>query len=231
MLRLTAGRPALIEDLLEAPARFEALAVPGVVDTLVHLVNLFETDLARLVHHAPNEQNSKQAERTPDEEDLRSERCGSRAVPDHERGTVSNTEVEKPIRGCRYRHGLCSHFQGVDLRCDNPSNGSPRRSEEEDVDGTEDNENCHRCIFKVIAGSGAKRRHDKLTGRHAGSANDEKLASAPGLDDEKSRDSRNAVDNVDDQGLHVWCGDSSSVEECRAVVHDEVNASQLLQHL
>ncbi len=40
---------AKVAHLLEAPAWLESFAVPGIINPLVHFIDLFQTDLARLI--------------------------------------------------------------------------------------------------------------------------------------------------------------------------------------
>ncbi len=132
--RYAAGRPALIHNLLEAPAGLEILAVPGVVDSLVHFINLFETDLARLIDHEPDEEDGNDAKGTPDKEDFGTEARIARASVHHEWRAIGNTKVEQPIRSSGDGHGLGSNLERVDFGGDNPDYGSPRGSKEKDVE-------------------------------------------------------------------------------------------------
>jgi len=64
-------RKSFVAKLLEAPAGLEPFTVPGMGNALIHLVNLFETNLASLVDHAVNEEAGKDTKRAPDVENPR----------------------------------------------------------------------------------------------------------------------------------------------------------------
>ena len=101
------------------------------------LVDLLETDLTRLVDHAPDEEDGEGAEGTPDEEDLRAKGCGARSAADHEGRAVGDSKVEKPVGRGRHRHGFRTDLERVDLGGDDPGDRTPRGGEEKDIDGTE----------------------------------------------------------------------------------------------
>ena len=138
--RLSAWRPAVVEHLLEAPAWLERLAVPRVINPLIHFVDLFQADFARLVYHAPHKEDGDDAKGAPNEKDLGAKGGVAWASANHERSAIRNAEVENPVRSCRYRHGLGSYFEGVYLGGDDPDDWTPGRGEEGDVDGAKGNQ-------------------------------------------------------------------------------------------
>ena len=74
--------------------------MPGEVDALVHLVDLFQADLARLVHHAVNEYAGQRAEGPPYVEHFGTHVEVATPGPDHIRRAVGDAEVEEPVGCC-----------------------------------------------------------------------------------------------------------------------------------
>lgn len=218
-----------VAHLLEAPTRLEPPAVPRVVHPLVHLVNLLQTDLARLEYHAPHKGDGDDAKGAPHKKHTRPQvdRPGLlvHALGVHHEGCgVRNGKVEEPVGRCGYRHGLGAHLEGVDLRRDDPHDGAPRGRKEKDVNRHKDDEDLVLDRQVVVPAGRGIRRDEELADGHADGTHDEQPPSTPRFDHDEAGKCRDAVDDLDDECDHEGVRDFGPVEKRGSVIHDKVDA-------
>ena len=128
----------------------------------VQLVDLFQRQALRLVDHEVHEGDAEEAACEPDEEDLRLQVGVSWAPVDEIGGAVGDGPVEEPVGGCGHGEGLGSDLEREDLPRDDPSDGAPGGSEEEDVDADERDRGFLGCdvlcenlaCFRILARGG-----------------------------------------------------------------------------
>ncbi len=86
-------------------------------------------------------------------------------------------------------------------------------------------------IFQLLSCRGDKRRNEKLASSHANGTSHQQPSSTPRLNDNKAGQGGHDVDDLDDEGFGVWAVDSRTTKKGRAIVHDKVDAGELLKHL
>jgi hypothetical protein len=207
-------------DVLEADSRDEALALPRLADLAVELVDLLEGQALGLVDHEVDEGNADEAEAAPDEEDLGLQVGVAGAGVDHVRCGVGDGPVEQPIGCGGHGKGLGADLEREDLAGDDPGDGSPRRSEKEDVNADESdqcalsdkvlNSNSRACKREGLASWSQKSSlgytrysltntsHNKLADGHSDGTEEEKRATAPCFDKVQAREGRGDVDSRGD---------------------------------
>jgi hypothetical protein len=122
---------------------------------------------------------------------------------------------------------------------DVPGDGSPRRSEEEDVNANEGDtrflsshvvdDNVSKII--LTGGGGSQDGNEKLRDAHANSAHKQDRASSPLVNGIETGNCRTDIDTAGNQTDNKLILEPRVLEELSAVVEDEVNASQLLKRL
>jgi hypothetical protein len=115
------------------------------------------------------EEETDEAEATPDEEHLGSKICVARAGIDKVWSRVGNGPIEEPIGGSRHGERFGPDLQWENLAGDHPSARAPRTSEEENVDADEGDEGILAgLVSESYTGSDAS--HNELADGHSRSA-------------------------------------------------------------
>jgi hypothetical protein len=206
----------LCVDVGEADLGHKLLALPGLVDDAVQLVDLLEREALGLVDHEVDKGDAYEAEAAPDEEDLALE-VGVLDI-DHVGGCEGNGPVEEPVAGSGHGETLGAGLEGEQLAGDDPSDGTPRRGEEEDVDAHEGDGGA---LSSEIGGTGDRTcdGDDELANTHADGTEKKQVAASKALNHVQTREGGDNVDTVgddlDDEGVL-----EASVLEVRCSVVD-----------
>lgn len=104
-----------ILDVLEGDGRNEARRLPGLGDLSVKFVDLLERKTLGLVDHGPHEEDADEAACAPDEENLSTKVGVTGTGVDEVWCSITDSEVEEPIRGCSHGERLCADLEGEDL--------------------------------------------------------------------------------------------------------------------
>lgn len=215
-------------DFLEGELGSEVLALAGLRNNAVQLVDLLEGKTLGLVDHEVNKGNADEAERSPDEEHFRLQ-VGVISI-DHVGGGVGNGPVEEPVAGGGHGQALGSDLQGEEFSRHDPGNGSPRAGEEEDVD-------AHKCDGCALggeiggSGDGTSDGNDELADTHANGTHEEQITATELLDQPETGEGGGDIDRVGNDLDNEWVLEAGIGEVLSAVVEDEVNTSQLLESL
>ena len=223
--RLDATVDTRVAHLLEADGRDEAGRLPSLADLAVELVHLLEREALGLVDHGEDKGHADEAEGAPDEEDLDAEVRVAVPAADEVGGRVGDGEVEQPVGGGGHRERLGAHLEREELAGDDPGDRTPGTGEEEDVEAHEGDED-------LVRGDGAGRDADDgddvLADAHADGAEQEQRTSSPLLDQVQTREGRDDVDDVDDEGRREGVLDAGILEELGAVVCRRASQPRLL---
>ncbi|KAI6750233.1 hypothetical protein HG531_007498 [Fusarium graminearum] len=147
------------------------------------LINLLKGQTLGLVDEEVNESNTQETAAEPDEEDFGLEVGLSRAVIDEVGSRIScNVPVEKPVSGSGHTERLGTGLEREDLASNDPSQRTPGRGEEEDVDTDERDSSLlasqtldkDGSISILTSGKCTSHGHDELRDTHADSTPEEK---------------------------------------------------------
>jgi hypothetical protein len=208
----------LCVDVGEADLGHKLLALPGLVDDTVQLVDLLQRQALGLVDHEVDKGNAHEAEAAPHEEDLALE-VGVLLV-DHVGGGEGDGPVEEPVAGSGHRETLGAGLEGEQLAGNDPGDGTPRRGEEEDVDA---HERDGSALGSQVRGTGdcACDGDNELAHTHADGTEKKQVAASEALNHVETGEGGDNVDSIgddlDDEGVleasvhEVLC----SVVDCR----------------
>lgn len=219
-----------ILNILERDGGNEARGLPCLADLAVELVNLLERQTLGLVDHGPGEEDTDEAASAPDEEDLSAEVGVAGSVVDHVGCSVTNGEVEKPVRSGCDGEGLSADLEREDLASNDPSDWAPRAGEEEDVNADE----CNKSLLGrlvVDAGNGTRDGDNELADSHTDGTEEQEVAATPLLDEVEAREGGSDVDSRCDHADSEGVAETGVLEERSSIVEDEVDTSQLLKRL
>ena len=145
-------------------------------------------------------------------------------------GGVTNTKVPEPVGGDGQGHRLGTDVEREDFTGDDPSNGTPRRGEERNVDANESDQN-------LLSGNVRGRNRDtndgnqELANAHAGGTHQEQPPSTEPLHTPHAREGHEHVDDVGGDGDQEGVRNARVLEEHGPIVEDEVDSGQLLPRL
>jgi len=194
---------------------------------LVEDIDLFQGQALGLGDEEVGEEQASETGATPDEEHLGAEVGITGAGVDEEGGSIADGPVHEPVASSGEGDTLATDVEREDFANDDPSDRSPCRGEEGNVDAHEGNNSLLTRV--VVLGKGYTEDGDEvLANTHASSADYEKFSSADTINGEDTGDSHADVDDVGSNGgqegvLNTRCG-----EEGCAVVEDEVDTGELL---
>jgi hypothetical protein len=147
----------------------------------------------------------------------------------HVGSDVSENEVPEPVGGSGKGDTLSTNGERVDLSDHDPGSGTPGGGEAKDVEADEDDQ---AGVGSLGSGKSSSDGTDnKLADQHPDGTPDEKLAATELLDTIESDGGGNDVDQVGDERDQERVFNAGLLEEGRSVVEDEVDTSQLLEHL
>lgn len=220
--------------LLKADCGNEARRLPGLGNLAIELVDLFEGQTLGLVDESPDEEEAEYTAAAPDEEDLGLEidtlwgRSG--VVVDKVWGGVGYGPVEKPVGGGSHGETFGTDLQREDLTGDYPGHWAPRACEEENVDTDERDGGV---LSRQVGdwSDSADDGNDELADGHTSSAEEQKVAATPSLDEVETGKGGTDVDAGRDHGDDEWLGETRTLEVGGTVVEDEVDTGELLQSL
>ena len=213
---------------------------------LVEDINLLKRETLGLGHAEVGEDEAAQAGRSPDEEhfgakvailridDVRGgvavRRVSDTSVNGRVQNHVPNTKVPEPVRGGREGHGLGTDSERVDLAGDDPSNGTPGRCEEGDVDADEGDKALLARL--VLHGDGDTDDGDEvLADEHTNGTNQEETTATDMVNSPERGNGHAYVDNGGGDRDREGVGNTGLFEESRTVVEDEVDTGELLPSL
>ena len=101
----------------------------------VQKVDLLKRQALRFRNKEEREDDAAETCRSPNEEHLRLKVCMVRV--DKVGSRVTDTEIPEPVRCGGKRHALGADVKREDLASDDPSNRTPSRREESDIDATD----------------------------------------------------------------------------------------------
>jgi len=130
-----AALSALFDPMVTLRNPFRGL--PGLDAVVVQFIDLFEGQSLGFGNAEPGENETAHTSRSPDEEDLDTETSVTGTSLDEVGRGVGNSPVPKPVGGGVHGHRFGTNSQRVQLASDDPGNGAPGSSEEEDVDTDE----------------------------------------------------------------------------------------------
>lgn len=224
MLHLIMALPIL--NLSESNSRHPPNTILRNTNLTIELINLLQRKALRLIDHEVDENDADETASAPDKEDLRLE-IGVSWTPVDEIGSrVCDSPVEEPVRRSGHGEGLGADFEGEDLAGDDPSDWTPGRREEEDVDADE----CDGCLLGGVVvyddvtscvltgGCCAEDSNDELRDAHADGSPEENWSSTPLLDGVEAREGGGCVDAVGDQADDEGVGEAGVLEELSSVL-------------
>lgn len=189
--------------------------VPSAGNLSIKLINLLKGKTLGLVNASVNKHTTDEAESTPNEEHLRLEVGVSRSAVHHVRSSVGNSPVEQPVGGGGDGETLGASLEGEQFTGDDPGDGAPGASEEEDVDAHEGDEDL---VRDVGVDGCADDGDDELRDAHSDSTEHEQRTTTPFLDHVETGEGGDDVDDACDQGDDEGVLDAGVLEEGCAVV-------------
>ncbi|CAE7208696.1 unnamed protein product, partial [Rhizoctonia solani] len=130
----------------------------------------------------------------------------------------------------RQRHGLGTNIQWENFSSHNPCNGAPGRGKECNVD-------ADKCDQDLLAGHILSRdRHSdngnqEFTDEHTSRTDEQEATTASFVDEIDARNGHANIDYVGSNRDEERIFDTRVLEECRAIVEDEVDTGELLPSL
>jgi hypothetical protein len=208
------------------------------LDLRIQLIDLFQGQAFCLIDHKIHKRDTQKTTGEPDKKDFGLEICVSVAEIHEIRCGVGDRPVKEPICGGRHGETFSADFEGKDLACDDPGDGSPGRREEEDVDADEgdggalggdvqgEGEACDGVLTGV---DGAEGCDDELGDTHANGTGEEEGSPAEFVDGVETGDGGSDVyggcDHADNEGVF----DAGIGKVSGAVVKNEINPGKLDQ--
>lgn len=157
--------------------------LPG-AHLLHHLVDLLKRQALHLRHQEVGECETEHAKRAPDEEHLGSQVGGPRLIADHVGGDDGDDTVPQPVGSGRDTDAARTDRQRETLTDNDPRAGTPRDSEEGNVDADEGDHGLDgaRVVRSFGSSCHADDGDDELHGDHPSSAPDEEEPTAKVFD-------------------------------------------------
>ena len=187
---LAVGGDGSLPDLLPVLGR-----LPGLALVVVELVDLLEGHVLGLVDEEPNEEDGDPGEAAPDPEDVG---LGGVEGGGKVRGDEGQQPVEEPVGSGGHRDTLGASLQGEQFSGDDPRCWAETCGEERDVHAQENE--LRKCGSVVLCGVGCDTgdRDDVLARSHTESTDEQDWAATEAINCPKTRESREDVDQVDD---------------------------------
>jgi len=176
-----------------------------------HTIDLFEGESLGLGDEEVGVDEASGTERSPNEEDARTEIGVTFALSNHVWGDDSDDTVPEPVGSSRKSDTTGSNGEGKDFADEDPGTRAPGGGEEEDVDANESNLSGHggMIVLRFSASCNTNNTNNELTDQHTKSAPNEDCTTSISLNDPKGEGSRADIDESGNKIDQEWIADRS----------------------